>query len=203
MPRLPLTLLPNRGRLKWNPLTGRSRSKRRSFGEWEGPKGHSMSKTRSKLPLNGKNLRGDMKLLHVIWTNKNVKFGRIKLLCVLYFGLPKRYPFFYKGRANRQLAWQYPAAWVQRNSSFLNPAIPSSFFLIRLFPTNFNSFFSCPQPVVANKKKVGWSWNSLLPAYPPLPFLAFSLLSTRRSSARTLLWLYLACSSSRRWDQSS
>ncbi len=26
------------------------------------------------------------------------------LLCVLYFGLPKRYPFFYKGRASRQLA---------------------------------------------------------------------------------------------------
>ncbi len=102
------------------------------------------------------------------WTegenSRSYRMNWYTLLCVLYFGLPKRYPLFYKSRASRQLAWQYPAAWVQRNSPLLNPAIPSSFFLIRPFPTNFNS--SCPlPPAVANKKKVDWPYNRLHPAH--------------------------------------
>ncbi len=113
------------------------------------------------------------------------------VLCVLYFGLPKRYPFFYKGRASRQLVWQYPAAWLQRNSPFLYPAILSSFFLIRPFPINFNSSFSCPRPAVANKKKVGWPWNWLHPAYfLQLLSLLHPLAFIQAKFARTLFWLF-------------
>ncbi len=47
----------------------------------------------------------------------------------------------------------------------------SSLFPIRLFSPNFH--FSCPphpQPSLANKKKVGWSWMSLhLAPFLPLP----------------------------------
>ncbi len=66
---------------------------------------------------------------------------------------------------------------LQQNSPFSNPAIPSSFFPIRPFPTNFNSSFSCPQPVMANQKE-GWlaleqTSSSLLP-----PALFSALLSS-------------------------
>ncbi len=67
-------------------------------------------------------------------------------MCPLFWVAKKVPLFFYKGCASRQLAWQYPAAWVQQNSPFLNPAIPSSFFLIRPFPTNLNPSFFCPRP---------------------------------------------------------
>ncbi len=102
-------------------------------------------------------------------------------------GCQKDTPFFI--RVALVGNWRDNTQLPGRNSPFLNPAIPSSFFLIHPFLTNFNSSFSCTWPGVANEKKVGWPWNSLLPAYTPLPFLSFSLLLSRRSSARTLLWL--------------
>ncbi len=75
------------------------------------------------------------------------------LFCALYFGLQKHYPFFYTSCASKQLAWQYPADWVQQNSPFQNPATFSFFFPIRPFPTNFYLPFPAHDPQGQMKRK--------------------------------------------------
>ncbi len=133
--------------------------------------------------------------------------NQLNLLCVLCFGFPKRYPFFYKGRTDRQTGMAIPTCLGTTKFTLLKSCylffLFSNSSVIRPFPTNFISSLSCPQPAVANKKKVGWSWNSLLPAYPPLPLLAFSFFCLGVVPLGPFFGFKLACSSGRCWDQSS
>ncbi len=109
-------------------------------------------------------------------------------MCSLFW-VAKKTPFFYKGCASRQLAWQYPAAWGKRISSFLNSTTPSFFFRIHLFSSHFKSSFPCPRPVVVYIKKVGWPLKRLHPAYfLQLPFLLYALAFEQAKFARTLFW---------------